>query len=196
MVMGHLPGNGGAKMIMIIRHAEKPDDSGGVLGVTADGKHDPESLIVQGWTRAGALIGLFDPRAADGGQLPPRPGLARPASIFASDPGGHGSKRPLETITPLAAALGITPNTQYDKGDEAALAAGLAGAPDPVLISWQHESIPAIIANLGQVTPAPPASWPGPRFDMVYVFNRDSGGWTFSQIPQMLLAGDSATPFG
>ena len=49
--------------IMIIRHAEKPPDSGGPFGVTAGGEKDAESLIIQGWQRAGALACLFAPRA-------------------------------------------------------------------------------------------------------------------------------------
>jgi len=51
------------------------------------------------------------------------------------------------------------------------------------------------LAN-GEITPTPPASWPAGRFDIVYVFIRAtrSDGWTFSQIPQMLLAGDSSSP--
>jgi hypothetical protein len=63
-------------------------------------------------------------------------------------------------------------------------------------VSWEHEHIPAIIARLGQVTPRPPGSWPGDRFDIVYVFTRTASGsgWDFSQVPQMLLAGDSPDP--
>ena len=183
-------------MIMIVRHGEKPEGDGDPKGVTADGKHDKESLVVRGWTRAGALVGLFDPRAGDGSALPTRPGLAPPEGIFASDLGGQCSKRPLQTVSPLADALGITPDTRFDKGQEGQLVAALANAPDPVLISWQHESIGAIVAGLGQVHPQPPASWPGARFDMVYVFTRAGAGWTFAQVPQMLLAGDAPTPFG
>jgi len=182
-------------VVMIIRHGEKPTGSGGPAGVTVDGRNDDESLTVQGWTRAGALIGLFDPRAGDGSALPLRAGLSKPAAIYASDPNGHGSARPQETVLALSAALGLTVNLSFDKGQEAQLVAGLAGVAGPVLIAWQHENIDAIIAALGPVDPAPPRSWPGSRFDMVYVFTRNGDSLAFAQIPQVLLAGDSATPF-
>jgi hypothetical protein len=186
---------------MIIRHAEKPEPADGpggsaTGGITPDGGLDAESLTVRGWTRAGALAALFDPRAADGSPLPPRPGLVRPTSLYASDPGGHGSKRPLQTIAPLAAALGHTPDTRYDKGQEQQLSADLVATAGPVLVCWQHENIGAIVAGLGPVTPGPPLSWPGSRFDMVYVFTRAGAAWTFAQVPQMVLAGDSPTLFG
>ena len=48
-----------ASIIMVIRHAEKPDS--GNVGVQLDGSQDADSLIVQGWQRAGALAVLFDP---------------------------------------------------------------------------------------------------------------------------------------
>ena len=41
----------------------------------------------------------------------------------------------------------------------------------------------------------PGAPWEGRgRFDMVWVFDRQASGWTFSQVPQMVLAGDSPIP--
>ncbi|MFI5780632.1 histidine phosphatase family protein [Nocardia sp. NPDC051570] len=180
--------------VMIVRHAEKPTGSGSPHGITEDGEKDKESLTVRGWTRAGALVELFAPRAADGTPAPLRPGLSRPATIFASNPGGDGSKRPQQTVTPLAQALSLSVDTRFTKGGEADLVAALPGAQGPVLIAWQHESIGAILDHLGAIDPAPPNSWPGARFDMVYVLTRQGDGWRFTQIPQLLLAGDSPAP--
>jgi hypothetical protein len=62
-----------------------------------------------------------------------------------------------------------------------------------VLIAWQHEASPAIANQiLGNDTTAP-QKWPGSRFDLVWVFDLDagSGTYTFTQVPQLLLAGDS-----
>ena len=42
--------------ILLIRHAEKPDDSDSGPGLTSDGRDDPKSLTVRGWQRAGALV--------------------------------------------------------------------------------------------------------------------------------------------
>jgi hypothetical protein len=40
-----------------------------------------------------------------------------------------------------------------------------------------------------------PQKWPDTRFDLVWVLDRQpSGHWTFAQVPQMLLSGDSAMP--
>ena len=188
-----LPGSGIAEaagagdLIMIIRHAEKPADDDS--GVKLDGSASKHSLIVRGWQRAGALASLFDP---SGGAV--RSGLATPTAIYASEGGDSDSDRPLETITPTADELGLTPDTDYSVGQEADLAAAITARSGATLVSWQHEDIPAIVAALGAVSPPPPASWPDDRFDMVWVFTRTSGGWTFTQVPQLLLAGDSATP--
>ncbi|MFX0578886.1 histidine phosphatase family protein [Nocardia nepalensis] len=181
-------------MVMIIRHAEKPNGSGTPYGITEAGERDEESLTVRGWTRAGALVELFDPRAAGGSAVPTRQGISRPATIFASSPGGHGSKRPQQTVSALAAALDLQVDLRFAKGQEADLAAALPGIRGPVLISWQHENIGVIIAHLGGIEPTPPKSWPDERFDVVYVFARNGNGWTFTQIPQLLLSGDLPTP--
>jgi len=194
-------GGAGLSVLMVIRHAEKPTGSGKPYGITADGKQDSHSLTVQGWTRAGALTGLFDPREASGAPAALRPGLSRPATVVAARPGsgGSNSRRPEETVTPLAAALGTQLNLTFALGQEAALVTwltGTAGPSGPVLVAWEHDHIPAITAHLGGVTPKPPGSWPGSRFDIVYVFTRAAGGsgWAFAQVPQMLLAGDSPSP--
>src|SRR5690242_18318012 len=111
--------------IMVIRHAEKPTTKHQPpYGVNYVGEQDWESLTVRGWQRAGALVTLFDPSNG----APARPHLAVPTIIYASNPRGAGgaeqdegskSKRPLQTVTPLAARLGIVPRLSFAKGDEA-----------------------------------------------------------------------------
>ena len=173
---------------MIVRHAEKPVD--GAAGVRADGSANDGSLTVQGWQRAGALVGLFAPH-----QGAPRAGLATPARIYAAAPKTRAAQRPLETVTPLAARLGLSPDVRFAKGDEHLLAADLAATTGPVLVSWQHEDVHHILARLGTITPAYPRQWPDPRFDLVWVLTPQSGGgWAFTQVPQLLLAGDGADP--
>ncbi|MFF7636081.1 hypothetical protein ACFZB9_23480 [Kitasatospora sp. NPDC008050] len=184
----------GSSVIMIIRHAEKPTGSGAPYGVTDQGTKDSESLTIRGWTRAGALVALFAPRTGAGAAAPAPAGLTRPATVYAADPDTGGSKRPAQTVTPLAAALGLTLDTRYAKGNEAGLAAALLATSGPQLVAWEHESIAAILAHLGTITPAPPAHWPDTRFDVVWVLTADGAGWTFTQVPQLLLAGDSPDP--
>ena len=175
--------------VMIIRHAEKPD--GSTKGVVPSGDNDSESLTVQGWTRAGALDRLFAPS----GGAPPST-LATPRAIYAADPKSDASKRPDQTVSVLAAKLGVTVATDYTKSSikdlvKAAIASAESGA---VLIAWQHQDIPSIVDEFPNVSPAPPKTWPGSRFDMVFVLDRSGSGWAFSQVPQLLLQGDSADP--
>jgi hypothetical protein len=63
------------------------------------------------------------------------------------------------------------------------------------LIAWQHESI-SVIANAILGARVAPHTWPPERFDMVFVFtlNRPDGAYSFAQVPQCLLAGDSPAP--
>lgn len=192
--------------VMIVRHGEKPTvKHQAPYGVTRKGEQDWESLTIRGWQRAGGLVSLFDPA---GGSL--RDALATPVLIYASKPadstsvaddanGGSRSKRPFETIAPLSARLGLTPNLDFGKGDEAALAKQVLRQKGPVLISWQHEAICAIAqAIVGSNPPKGglPRKWPGERFDLVWVLDQpaeDGQPWQFTQVPQQLLAGDTDT---
>ncbi len=158
--------------------------------MTEAGEADPRSLSVRGWTRAGALVGLFDPRDPDGNQIPTRPELVRPTRIFACDPGDTRSRRSLETVTPLAATLNLRVDSRFASAQSAQVAAAIQAGTGPALIAWKHEQIPAIVSRLGTVTPAPPSSWPSGRFDLIWVLDRNGNGWRFAQVPQMLLAGD------
>ena len=49
----------GALTLMIIRHAEKPDESFPGSGFTENGDKDKKSLVIRGWQRAGAWATLF-----------------------------------------------------------------------------------------------------------------------------------------
>jgi hypothetical protein len=179
-----------ANKIMLIRHAEKPE--GNDAGVSADGKQNDEELIVRGWQRSGGLVRLFAPR--NGTFVDPH--LAQPKIIFASGVAKHSdSLRPQHTVLELATVLGLTLQTKYLKGDEADLAKAAVNATGPVLIAWEHEAIPAIVnAIVGNDTTCP-QKWHGSRFDLVWVLDaKPSGGWSFTQVPQLLLSGDSNKP--
>jgi len=180
---------------MLIRHAEKPDEAAKTKGVTPNGDSDPEELTVRGWQRTGALIGLF----VGEGRNSALHGLTAPTAIFASGVGRHSkSLRPQHTVAPLAEKIGVRVNTAHLKGDETALVADILRQDGIVLVAWEHEAIPQI-ANLvtGNETTCP-QSWPGERFDVVWVFERsdDGSNWSFHQVPQQLLSGDSVEPIG
>jgi hypothetical protein len=176
-----------ATRIMLIRHAEKPDDKDG--GVDQKGKPDKHDLIVRGWQRAGALIQFFaNPRD-------PNSSIKRPATLFATEPNsGSESNRPLHTVTPLANLLNLNIDSTIAEGSEDALVKAAIAANGVVLIAWHHERIPAI-ANLILQNQKAPQKWPSNRFDVAWIFSRAvaNAPWTFSQVPQLLLSGDSST---
>jgi hypothetical protein len=184
-----------APKLMLIRHAEKPVPAAApnpaYNGIDSFGNPDKDSLIPQGWQRAGALIGLFTHAS---GALP------MPQFLFAPNLFGKGtSKRPYETITPLSQKLGITinpPQAQYSKTDYEAMLTAATSSNGVVLIAWEHGEIPDLAAWILQNTNITVPKWPGSRFDIVWVFdlNTTSGTYSFNQAPQLLLAGDQPTP--
>ncbi|SIT46184.1 conserved hypothetical protein [Paraburkholderia ribeironis] len=179
--------------ILILRHAEKPNHT--AAGVDGNGQLDAKSLTPQGWQRAGALVQFFAP--GDKGE--PLAPLARPKHLFAAyyDPAADDdSKRPCQTIEPLAAHLG--PSSLIDdsvrKDDVDKLIQKASAMDGTVLIAWEHKKIPAIARLLlAQSDPVP--DWPDNRFDMVWVFDRIGAVWRLTQVPQLLLAGDSPATF-
>ncbi len=179
--------------IMLIRHSERPSPDKKFRGVNLEGRKDKESLTVRGWQRAGALARFFAPR--DGHFA--HPALARPQTLYAckaapEDP----SLRPQYTLLPLAELLraesNVELNCDYFYGQEAELTRQVLAAPGPALIAWKHPTL-HLIANviLGDATSAP-QYWPFERVDLVWVFDRRGDAWTFTQVPQLLLAGDRA----
>jgi hypothetical protein len=176
--------------IMLIRHAERPNADKSIRGVGLDGYKDKESLTVRGWQRAGAFVRFFAP--FDGRLV--HPALARPKILYAckaapEDP----SLRPQMTLVPLADLLGIECNCDFFHGQESALVKKVLSSQGPALIAWKHDAM-HVIANLilGETEGAPP--WDYERYDLVWVFDRQEDGWAFSQVPQLLLAGDSSEP--
>lgn len=209
--------NAKATKIMIIRHAEKPLEHPATAGVEIDGTPNQDSLIVQGWQRAGALVALFAPARG----LLQVPRLATPQFIYASkaskssdsEEGDTSSdpdegNRPQETVTPLIDRLQsprgdseeitvLKVNFTFTKDEVEKVAASALSCVGVVLICWPHGQIPNV-ANWIPLSPnnkhpIPTGKWPSDRFDMVWVFDLDTstGSYIFHQVPQLLLAGDS-----
>jgi hypothetical protein len=162
-----------APRILLIRHAEKPDDES--RGVNSDGSPDDKSLTVRGWQRAGALVAQF--------------GDAN--FLFASH---SSSSRPRQTLEPLSAKQNVQLNLDFGKGDESRLAAAAKASGGVVLICWQHEYMSAVANSILGDTATAPQKWLEDRFDVTWVFDLDerTGGYAFTQRPQLLLAGDSS----
>jgi hypothetical protein len=161
--------------VLIIRHAEKPADA------SAD-------LSPKGQERARALHHLF--KKSEG-----RPqALPKPDFIFATKD-SNSSRRPGETVAPLAKHLGLKVNQGYANGDFAKLAHALLHDPryvgKTVLICWHHGTIPEVAAKLGAVDT--PKNWKDSAFDRVWRIDYDRAGKArFRDLPQQLLPGDSA----
>lgn len=183
-----------ATKIMLIRHAEKPPSSPPPQGVDINGDPDAESLIVQGWQRAGALVVFFAPSVGPFQNSE----IATPATIYASQvEKGSDSKRPQETVTPLIAKLGssVTVNFDFPKGQEKEVGHSALACTGVVLICWEHQSIPKITKHfpisVNNTTPIL-TGWPDDRYDVVWIFDLDStGAYCFYEEAQLLLAGDT-----
>ena len=181
-----------APTIMIIRHAEKPTSD--TTGVALDGKQDADSLIPQGWQRAGALVPFFVQMQTT--QTP------TPQFLFATDTSNKKNtegNRPQETIEPLQKKLGLTP-TLISKTDPEStglqqLVNEAMACNGVVLISWPHGEIPTLTSLIPNTPPISSQwKWPSDRFDMVLVFAYDTSAktYTLTQVPQLLLDGDSS----
>ncbi|MFD0265391.1 hypothetical protein ACFVGY_02180 [Streptomyces sp. NPDC127106] len=167
-------------LVMVIRHGEKP--YAGDTGEDGDGKQSPGFLAGRGRRRAQALPRLFTPtRSAL---------LPRPAAVFAAG-GAAAPARCRQTVAPLAAALHTRVRAEFAVGAEAALAGAVLAAPMPVLVCWEHQGVPRLIRSLGaHRVLGVPAVWPD-RYDLVWLFTRSRGRWSFRELPQHLLAGDA-----
>jgi hypothetical protein len=182
-----------ATKIIILRHAEKPAKDNAPYGVTRKGERSKESLSVRGWQRAGALTSFFTPANGD----LPHPSLAIPQFLYASKPlRRKGSRRPLETITPLAEKLAVEINSEFQRAEFEKMVKAASAQAGVVLICWQREYIPDIAAVILDSKKIAPRDWPEDRFDLFWVFDLQpaSAKYKFKQVPQKLLGGDLKTP--
>jgi hypothetical protein len=168
--------------IMIIRHAEKALAGMPGIGVDQWGAADPQSLTVQGWQRSGALAQFF--------AAPSAPGIQRPDSIYATGTApGSPSRRCIETAAPLAAKLGCRFVSCFAKEDVDAVIGDAMGQTGTVLMVWEHKMIPSLVRALPHA-PGIPSQWPPERYDVIWVLDRRGESWSFTQVPQCLLAVD------
>ncbi|MFW8643011.1 hypothetical protein ACOJBO_10685 [Rhizobium beringeri] len=176
------------RLVMIIRHAEKPVPEQPERDVDELGQADEKSLTVRGWQRAGALAHLF---------VDPPPPLQVPVAIVASAPikkdgSGTRSLRPTQTVAPLARRLQFVPDTTFFQG-----ARGTGGTrdypaePSPVLVCWQHEAIPRLSAAVVASAAIAPTVWDDADYDSIWLltFSEADLRWAFQSENQHLLAG-------
>jgi hypothetical protein len=181
-----------ATKIMLMRHAEKPAKDGSPFGVTRNGEQSKESLEIRGWQRAGALVNLLAPADSHFQHS----SLAKPHFLYASKPlRRKGSRRPIETITPLAEKLGINIHSEFARNEFDDMVEHVFRHRGVVLICWQREYIPQIATHILGKENVAPRTWPEHRFDVIWVFDLDRSAtkYKFRQVPQRLLRGDLKT---
>jgi broad specificity phosphatase PhoE len=133
--------------ILLMRHAEKTDDP------------MDQHLSPEGYARAAKLADY----------IPATFGI--PQFLFATAISKH-SIRPIETIEPLAAKIGVSIDSTYADQDYGALAYQLLSEPryadagSLIVVCWHHGNIP----SMARALKAPPGSYPDP-WD-AHVFNR------------------------
>jgi phosphohistidine phosphatase SixA len=142
------------KQILLMRHAEKPDDP-----------RDP-NLSDAGRARAEKLA-VYVPTD-----------LGKPDFLFASAPSKR-SVRPIETITPLSNRIGVPIDSTIADQDYAVLARGLLADPKfegkLVLICWHHGHIPDLAFALGASAVNIPNPWDPSVFNLILKFAHSDG---------------------
>jgi hypothetical protein len=209
------------KVVMIIRHGEKPG---------AQDKDDNTSgpdLSIRGSARAAALPSLFTPDPSGSGTSMQQLSCAvavrknsqfdgtyqRPAGTVAAAPRfptpqhivatktSNNSNRPIETVTPVAQALGHKIHANYDDKDtEIAAQANDVLTKyhgDVVLVCWHHGNIPQLARSLGvpqtQIDTALGGAgqkWQASVFDRIWMIDWDKGSANLTVRFQQLLFGD------
>lgn len=162
--------------VLIIRHAEKPDQGNG--------------LSPRGEQRAAAYASYFDPFQLDGATLVPQ------RLIATSD--SKASMRPRLTLTPLAAHLQLPIEQPWadDQVDDLARALRKKNEAPVVLIAWHHGHIVKLIEALGGDAKQllGHKTWPGDVYNWVVVLHFDDQGRlsesTSRLVQEHLLPGD------
>jgi phosphohistidine phosphatase SixA len=158
----------GPHIVMIIRHAEKPDD-----------KTDPD-LSPQGFERADALAKIIPDH------------FPRPDFLIATKR-SKSSNRPVETLTPLAKALHEEIEATFADEEFDQVAHEVLSDPKysgkTVLIAWHHQKIPELAKALG--VKGAPDQWNSDVFDRVWEITYDNGTASWKDLPENALPGDS-----
>ncbi len=162
-------------VILVIRHAEKPDDGDG--------------LSAEGEARAKVYVNYFKNFKIAGQPL-------KLDYLFATAD-STGSCRPRLTLEPTSKALGLAIDSRFKNKDFQKLVDEIRSKPhgQAILIAWHHGEIPALLNALGadshQVLPN--AKWPEDVFGWLIQLRYDQNGQLIEtkRINENLLPDDS-----
>jgi phosphohistidine phosphatase SixA len=162
--------------VLLIRHAEKPDDD------------SDRTLAVAGQERAQAYVVYFQ-------NYPSATSPLRLDYIFAARDSSK-SQRPRLTVTPLAQALYLAIDLSYPDDDvDGAAKAILALDGANVLVCWHHGKILDLALALGAPKDVLPPKWPGHVFGWLLDLSFDADGkLSVSVVDQKLMHDDHGKP--
>jgi hypothetical protein len=144
--------------VIIIRHGEKANGN--------------DLCLPQGVCRAVALSRDFTPQ------------FGKPSAIYAmAADSGDSSNRPVETVTPLAEALGIPVHADYTRKQLTQVTAAVENDNNGgmVLISWEHKIIPQLVQTFCQdaapgACASVPVKWQGSVYNQAWILNFGGDG--------------------
>jgi phosphohistidine phosphatase SixA len=143
---------GGPKRIILMRHADKSDDP------------ENEDLSAAGQDRA-AKLATYIPQT-----------FGKPDVIIATAHSKH-SNRPRETVQPLADALGLKVQHDFENKEFPDLVDEIFNDPDyknkTVVLCWHHGNLPAIAALLGAPAGSYLDPWPDDAYNVILDFQYD-----------------------
>ncbi len=143
--------------ILLMRHAEKTGDP-----------MDPH-LSPEGYARAAKLADY----------IPTTFGI--PQFLIATSVSKH-SNRPIETIEPLSAKIGVPVDATYADQDYGALATQLLSEPryadagTLIVVCWHHDNLSLLAHALGAKLGSYPDPWDANVFNQILVLNYSAEG--------------------
>jgi hypothetical protein len=145
--------------IILIRHAEKPDDAK-EAHLSEEGRERARRLVK--WICEGKVLGTN----------------GAPVALYAAAPTLRGrSVRCSETLEPAARQLGLPVLTPRQADDYERFARALLRdkslAGKNVVVCWVHDYLPALAKALG-IDPEPP-KWKGSDFETAYIITFPNG---------------------
>ena len=167
-----------SSVIIVIRHAEKPDAGDG--------------LAPAGDARANAYVNYFKHFTVNSNAI-------HFEYLFAAKD-SHESQRPKLTIKPLSQALGLSINTDFKDEEYAELADELHSgrySNKNILVCWHHGKIPKLLAALGADPQQllPNGKWPEEVFGWIILLEYDQKGDLNAAVKdENLMPGDVAHP--